>query len=90
MEDVLKLNSQSGKRQCSKSDCSHRSTCGAPSSCVSTTRQQRTIQKTEKEQPNKNLIPIPANLVQLLNDAHGNVINLISVHSQYILSVKLK
>ena len=79
MEDVLKLNSQPGERHCSKSDCCHQSTCWAPSSCVSTTKQQRTSQKNEKGQPNKNLIPIPANLVQSLNDAHGNVIKLTSI-----------
>ena len=74
MEDVLKLISQPGKQHCSKSDCSHQLTCVAPSSCVSTAKQKRTIRNTEKGQPNKNLIPIPANLVQSLNDAHGNVI----------------
>ena len=77
------MNCQPGKRHCSKSDCSHQSTCGALSSCVSTTRQKKNIRKTERGQHNKNLIPMPANLVQSLNDANGNVARLLTILNLY-------
>ena len=34
---------------------------------------QYNIRKSEREQHDKNLIPMPINLVQSLNDANGNV-----------------
>ena len=77
------MNSEPGKRHCSKSNCSPQSTCGALSSCVSTTRQQKNIRKTERGQHNKNLIPMPANLVQSLNDANGNIAKLITIPYLY-------
>ena len=78
------MNCQPGKRHCSKSDCSHQSTFGAPSSCVSSTRQQKNIRKNERRHDNKNLIPMPANLVQSLNDANGNVVKWRLIISLYI------
>ena len=84
------MNSQPGSRHCSKSHCSHPLSCGAPSSCISTTRQQKNIRKNERGQHNKNLIPMPANLVQSLNDANGNFAKLIKILNLHILSVELK
>ena len=78
------MNSEPGKRHCSKSNCSPQSTCGALSSCVTTTKQKKNIRKSERGQLDKNLIPMPINLVQSLNDANGNVARLLTILNLYI------
>ena len=83
------MNSKPGKRHCSKSDCYHQTTCGAPSLFVSTTKQKKNIRKIERGQHNKNVIPMPANLVQSLKDANGNVAKLITILNLYISRYQL-
>ena len=78
------MSSQPGKRHGYKSDCSPQSTCGALSSCVTTTKQKKNIRKSERGQHDKNLIPMPTNLVQSLNDANGNVAKWIAILNLYI------